>query len=382
MIAFAHGVSDFYAGIIPFTIFLVLSREHISPAYQGALVFLWYVTSSIVQPLFGAYTDKYGRWWVLPMAVTLTVTGISIAGNVTSIWPLVLCIIGAGIGSAIMHPEAGKYSAMLSGARRASGISIFQIGGQLGYALGPAVIAILYVRYGGAGSLMLLVPGAFAIIALFAVMRRVDEKAARVHGESHANAAPAGPVDRTGVTLLVASTALRHFTTAAFITFLPNLLVGRGLSIPAAGQIVTAFLLVSSIGLFAGGYLSDRFGPVRISIAALCSAVPFLFGFFLLPGWLGIPSLLAASVLLAVQNAPGVAMVQAMLPKNLGMALGLMNGVAFGAGSALVACIGIAVAQFGAASALEAVSVTPLFAALSYAFVRDRVPALHARRVA
>jgi len=380
VIAFAHGVSDFYAGIIPFTIFLVLSREDISPAYQGALVFLWYVTSSIVQPLFGAYTDKYGRWWVLPMAVTLTVTGISVAGSVSSIWLLVLCIIGAGIGSAIMHPEAGKYSAMLSGARRASGISIFQIGGQIGYALGPAVIAILYARYGGAGSLMLLVPGAFAVATLFAVMRRVDEKAVRVHGDSQTSTAASGPVDRTGITLLVASTALRHFTTAAFITFLPNLLVGRGLSIPAAGQIVTAFLLVSSIGLFAGGYLSDRFGPVRISIAALCSAVPFLFGFFMLPGWLAIPSLLTASSLLAVQNAPGVAMVQAMLPKNLGMALGLMNGVAFGAGSALVAGIGIAVAQFGAASALEAVSVTPLLAALSYAFVRDRVPALRARR--
>jgi FSR family fosmidomycin resistance protein-like MFS transporter len=382
VIAFAHGVSDFYAGIIPFTIFLVLSREHISPAYQGALVFLWYVTSSIVQPLFGAYTDKYGRWWVLPMAVTLTVTGISIAGSVTSIWPLVLCIIGAGIGSAIMHPEAGKYSAMLSGSRRASGISIFQIGGQVGYAIGPAVIAILYSHYGGTGSLMLLVPGALAVVALFAVMRRVDAKAARVHAESHAHAAASGPVDRVGVTLLVTSTALRHFTTAAFITFLPNLLVGRGVSIPVAGQIVTAFLLISAIGLFAGGYLSDKFGAVRISIAALCSAVPFLFGFFMFPAWLAIPSLLMASALLAVQNAPGVAMVQAMLPKNLGMALGLMNGVAFGAGSALVACIGIAVAQYGAATALEAVSATPLLAALSYAFVRDRVPALRVRRVA
>jgi hypothetical protein len=59
-----------------------------------------------------------------------------------------------------------------------------------------------------------------------------------------------------------------------------------------------------------------------------------------------------------------------------------MNGVAFGAGSALVACIGIAVAQYGAATALEAVSATPLLAALSYAFVRDRVPVLRVRRVA
>ncbi len=77
-----------------------------------------------------------------------------------------------------------------------------------------------------------------------------------------------------------------------------------------------------------------------------------------------------------MQNAPGVSMVQAMLPRNLGMALGLMNGVSFGAGSALVAGIGLAVATFGAAASLEGASVAPLVAALSYLIVRDRVPAL------
>src|ERR1700726_2963163 len=81
VIAFAHGVSDFYSGTAPFTIFLVLSSQHISPAYQGVLVFVWYLTSSIVQPLFGAYTDRHGRWWFLPTAVLLTMTTLSIAGT-------------------------------------------------------------------------------------------------------------------------------------------------------------------------------------------------------------------------------------------------------------------------------------------------------------
>ncbi len=375
IVSFAHGVNDFYSGIVPFTIFLVLARDHVSPAYQGALVFLWYLTSSIVQPFFGAYTDRHGRWWFLPSAIALTVTAICIAGATSSIALLALCIVIGGFGSALMHPEAGKYSAMLSGARRASGISIFQIGGQVGYALGPAVIALLYARFGASGSLWLLVPGALAVAYLFAVMRRVDRSAARVHASATAkSSAAAGPVDRIGVSLLVASTALRHFVSAAFMTYLPNLLVGRGASIPHAGQIVTAFLLVSALGLLAGGSLSDRYGAVRVSIVALVGAVPFLFGFFLLSGPLPIPLLLAASVLLAVQNAPAVAIVQAMLPKNLGMALGLMNGVAFGFGSAAVAGIGLVVAGAGAAIALESVSAMPLFAALAYVAVARRLP--------
>jgi hypothetical protein len=112
-----------------------------------------------------------------------------------------------------------------------------------------------------------------------------------------------------------------------------------------------------------------------VSIAALVAAVPFFLGFFWLGGPLSLVALLLASALLAVQNAPGVALVQSMLPENLGTALGLMNGVAFGAGSALVAGLGIAVARAGAAPALESVSVVPVLAALAYLGVRKTTDA-------
>lgn len=376
VVSFAHGVSDFYSGIVPFTIFLVLARQHVSPGYQGALVFLWYLTSSIVQPFFGAYTDRHGRWWFLPGAIALTVVAVCVAGTTSSLPLLAACIVVGGFGSALMHPEAGKYSAMLSGSRRASGISIFQVGGQVGYSLGPAAVALLYSHFGTGGSLWLLVPGALAVAYLFAVMRHVDRSAERLHASAPASTHVGGTrVDRLGVSLLLASTALRHFVSAAFMTYLPNLLVARGSSIPEAGQIVTAFLLISSIGLLAGGSLSDRFGAVRVSVVALVSAVPFLFAFFTAPAVTGVPLLLVASALLAVQNAPGVAIVQAMLPRNLGMALGLMNGVAFGFGSAAVALAGIVVANGGPAVALEGVSIMPLFAALAYVAVAPRLAA-------
>ncbi|GAC1395429.1 MAG: MFS transporter [Vulcanimicrobiaceae bacterium] len=373
VVSFAHGLSDFYSGIVPFTIFLVLARGHVSPALQGAFVFVWYLTSSIVQPFFGAFTDRHGRWWFLPSSIALTVVAISCAGAAPTLPLLALCIVVGGFGSALMHPEAGKYAAMLSGSKRASGISIFQIGGQVGYSLGPAVVALLAVRYGASGTLWLLVPGLLGVGGLFAVMGRVDRSASRDHA-SHARTGPAvsGNVDRIGVSLLVASTALRHFVSAAFVTYLPNLLVGRGASIPQAGQLVTAFLVVSAIGLFAGGSLSDRFGAIGVSIASLAGAVPLLFAFFVAPARIAVPALLLASVLLAVQNAPSVAIVQSMLPRHLGTALGLMNGVAFGLGSAAVAGIGLVVAGSGPAVALEAVSAMPLLAALAYVAVARR----------
>jgi FSR family fosmidomycin resistance protein-like MFS transporter len=360
---------------VPFTIFLVLGREHLSPGYQGALVFVWYVASSIVQPLFGAYSDRRGRWWFLPAAVLATALCISLAGTISSLWLLGGLIVLGGIGSAIMHPEAGKYAAMLSGARKAGGISLFQIGGQVGYSLGPAVLGLLYARYGTGGTVWLVIPGALAVAALCAVMPGVDREARRAHHAERAAAAatPAAPPSGATLPLLIVATGLRYFASAAFMTYLPNLLVGRGYGIPEAGQIVTAFLLVSALGLLAGGYLSDRFGTVTVAVGALCASVPLLLAVLVAPGPLGVGALLAASVLLAVQNAPGVALAQALLPKNLGMALGLMNGVAFGAGSALVALLGVVVARSGAGPALVVASAAPLAAAAAYGLIAARL---------
>ncbi|MBC5815856.1 MAG: MFS transporter [Candidatus Eremiobacteraeota bacterium] len=375
VLAFAHGASDFFSGMVPLLIFTVVAAHGLSPVYQGFIGFLWYFTSSIVQPLFGFYSDARGRWWFLPGAVFLTVASVSFAGLSPNIWVLSLLIIIGGIGSAVMHPEAGKYSAMLSGSRKAGGISIFQIGGALGYALGPIAISRVLENVGPHGSVLMIVPGLLATIALFSTMARVDRAAVRLHSiPHHLKVQTNGPVDRTGVSLLVISTSLRYLVTAAFMTYLPNLIVERGGSITTAGLVVTTFLAVGVIGLYAGGYLADRFGAVAVSIASLLVAVPFLYGFFLLPGGAGFLSLLVASILLNVQSAPGVAIVQKMLPKNLGMALGLMNGVAFGIGSALVAAVGFIVAHGGPAAALEDVSGLPALCALVYVAVgaRDR----------
>ena len=374
VLAFAHGASDFYSGTVPFLIFWVVSSRHLSPVYQGVLGFVWYFTSSIVQPAFGYYSDRRGRWWFLPAAVLLTACSVSMAGLSTGLLSLAAVIVLGGLGSAIMHPEAGKYSAMLSGERKAGGIAIFQIGGQLGFALGPVAISLVIARFGTHGSVLLLLPGVLAAVALFVVMARVARRAAVMH-EKHTSAhGSQRDIDQLGVGLLVAATGLKYLVGAAFITYLPNLLIARGTSFAVAGEIVTAYLIVGIVGMFSGGWLADRFGAILISVAALCGAVPLLLAFFVWHGILGLASLLLAGVLLAVQNAPSVAIVQQMLPRNLGMALGLMNGVAFGIGSALVAVVGIVVSSAGPQAGLQAVSFLPLLCAASYVFVGRRLP--------
>jgi FSR family fosmidomycin resistance protein-like MFS transporter len=377
-IAFGHGVNDFYSGTVALTIFFVATNAGLSAWYQGAVGFLWYLTSSIVQPLFGAFSDRHGRWWFMPSAVLLVVVSISFASLAGSLWVLALLVIVGGFGSALMHPEAGKYAALLSGARKSGGISVFQIGGSIGFALGPLAIAALLAHFGRFGSLVLLPPGLLAAACVYAGIRHAHV-AAQPAQETHraTSSAPSAPVDKLGIALVVGSTAVRFLTTTAFMTYLPNLLVARGGTIVQAGQLVTAFLLVGIIGMYLGGYLGDRLGSVAASVVALVAAVPCLLAFFFAPAAIGVAFLLLGSVFMAVQNAPGVVIVQSLLPRNLGMALGLINGVAFGAGSILVTAVGVAVTRLGPETALIDVSVMPLFGAAAYLVVARRLaPAL------
>jgi len=373
LMAFAHGASDLYSGILPFVIFYDVARAGLPAWCQGALAFAWYLTSSIAQPLVGAYSDRRGRWWFLPASVALTAIGVSATPAARSLVVLVACVVLGGLGSAVMHPEAGRYSSLLGGAKRASAISIFQIGGQVGYGIGPLVAAALLAHAGTSAAFAMAIPGIVAAIAVAAVMPAFarDADAAAPRRAAPGDAARAA-VDRPAIVLLVLSTALRYLVGASFAYYLPNLLTARGLPLTATGAVVTGFLVAAAIGLYAGGAGADRFGHARVAVIGLIASVPPLLLGLLLHGPLAVAMLLAGSALLSVQNAPGVALAQALLPRNLGTALGLMNGVAFGIGSLGVALVGVVVTRSGPDAALTAAAFAPILAALAYVVVARR----------
>ncbi len=376
-VGLGHFVDDLFSGTVALTIFYVISNAHLPAWYQGLLSFFWYLTSSIVQPLAGAYTDRHGRWWFMPTAILIVVVALSLAGLATSIWLLALLIVCGGFGAAVMHPEGGKYAAILSGSRRSQGISIFQMGGTLGLSLGPVTIATLLAHFGRHGSLLMLVPGLLAVAYLYFAIHRAHAAAHSAHRDrKKSSAGDERPVDRVGIGLVVTSTTIRFFAATAFVTYLPNFLTARGYTLLEAGQIVTAFLLLGNIGLYLGGYLGDRLGSVVASILALVLSVPCLIGFFYLPMPYALALLFLGNIMMTMQNAPSVVLVQTMLPKSLGMALGLINGVSFGVGSVLVTGLGFAVTRWGPSQALLLASFAPLLAASAYFTINRRLHGL------
>jgi FSR family fosmidomycin resistance protein-like MFS transporter len=107
----------------------------------------------------------------------------------------------------------------VAGDRKATGVSIFSTGGNIGIALGPPLLTVLLTNYGLPGSLGMLVPGLIVAGLLTAVLPRLSAPAPTVARD---RASAAGAQTMVGaMSLLILVVAIRSWTQLGFTTFMP-----------------------------------------------------------------------------------------------------------------------------------------------------------------
>src|SRR5213080_1255744 len=146
-----HMAVDFAGGALPALLPFLKDRFDLSYTLVAVLVLASTVSSSIVQPLFGLWSDRRGALWLLPVGVGLAGVGMGLAADAPSYWLVVVCVVASGLGVAAYHPEGSKFAAYASGLRRATGMSLFSIGGNVGYGLGPTATTPLVLAFGLTG---------------------------------------------------------------------------------------------------------------------------------------------------------------------------------------------------------------------------------------
>src|SRR5918997_5015222 len=166
-----HFATDFSNGALPALLPFVVTRFDLSYTKVGALVLVSALASSLIQPLFGLWSDRRGAVWLLPAGVALSGVGMALAAASTAYWACLVFVTISGLGTAAYHPEGSKFAAYVSGSRRASGMSLFSIGGNLGVALGPLTATALVLAFRLKGGLFLAVP-ALAVAGLLLAATR------------------------------------------------------------------------------------------------------------------------------------------------------------------------------------------------------------------
>src|SRR4051812_535566 len=129
-LAAGHLGTDFANGALPALLPFLKDRFSLSYTLAALLMLASTASSSLVQPLFGLWSDRRGAIWLLPTGVAVAGIGIGVAAAMPSYWLVALLVVISGLGVAAFHPEGSKYAAYTSGDKRASGMSAFSIGGE------------------------------------------------------------------------------------------------------------------------------------------------------------------------------------------------------------------------------------------------------------
>src|SRR3954465_10615992 len=147
-LASGHAVADLCQGAVPALIPFLISERGYSYSAVGALLLFVTVGSSVIQPLFGALSDRLSLAWLMPVGVALAALGVGFAGVAPSFALTALSVGIGGLGVAAFPPGGATYANYGSRSRRGTGMSFFAAGGNAGFALGPILIAPAVLAFG------------------------------------------------------------------------------------------------------------------------------------------------------------------------------------------------------------------------------------------
>ena len=360
LLALGHLVVDMNQGALAPLLPFLKGVFGLSYAASGAILLVSSLTSSLVQPIFGYLADRAARRWLLPWAVLLSATGVALAGLAPSYGALLALVLVSGLGVAAYHPEGYRTANQVAGARKATGLSIFSIGGNIGIALGPPAVTFLVPRFGLPGTLGLLGPGLLVAALLAVVLPTLIAPPTA--------GAPTRPVSERGrdmrgaMALLIGVVTVRSWTQLGLVSFVPFLYVDvLGQDPRVIGPLLFLFLGAGAVGTLTGGPIADRWGSRRYLVASFLLSTPLIAVFLWRPGgWLAAAVLAAAGFVLVSSFSVTVALGQAYLPRHLGMAAGLVVGLAIGTGGLGVTLLGWIADHWGLHAALYLVAGLPL----------------------
>src|SRR3954463_13576888 len=159
-LSISHMTADSSRGAVPALLPFLIDQRGYSYAAASGLVLAATVSSSVIQPIFGHYSDRRSLAWLIPVGPVVGGIGIALVGIAPNYLLTFLAVVLSGLGVAAFHPEGSRFANYVSGRKRASGMSLFSLGGNAGFALGPLLVTPLLVAFGPPGSLLLIVPGA------------------------------------------------------------------------------------------------------------------------------------------------------------------------------------------------------------------------------
>jgi FSR family fosmidomycin resistance protein-like MFS transporter len=310
----------------------------LDPWSLTALLAAWQLATSVSQPLFGYWGDRFGSRWMVGLGPALAVVCLSLIGFAPGLAGMTSLLVVGGLGIGAFHPEAAVGVAEESGRRATRGLAVFAFGGMVGLGLGPVVSGTLAEAYGLRSLAWTLLPGLLLLGLLVAGCR----PALHAHPARGPGVRLAEVLDgrRLQTLLLLAVATLRIVPAIGVPLGLAFLLDRRDVSAAGIGRAQSLFLWSGSVGtlvcpLFArpGRELAALVGQTLLAAGCLLVLSAWDHPWAYRAGLVGSGFLLqgALPILLAYS--------QRLLPGSRRLAASLTLGASWGLGGIIVAAL-------------------------------------------
>ncbi len=365
LLSFGHMCTDMVQGALPALLPYLKDRFSLSYAATGTILLAAHLTSSVIQPLFGYVTDRKPFPVLLSLGCLISGIGIALLPHSPSFPWLIAIVTFLGIGTAAFHPEGFKATACIASVKRATGMSFFSVGGNLGFAIGAPTAIFLVSRYGLPGASALFIPAAFAAALFVPALPHIRERIAAVA------ARPIAPADNGvrhplyAVSLIVLIVVFRSWTQLGLAAFLPFLYREELASNPGyVASLLFLFLGAGAVGTLAGGPIADRIGHRRMLFLSQAIQVPLIFLFLRASGWAVFALAIAVGAAIVSTFSVTIVMAQELFPRRLATASGTIAGFAIGTGGIGVTLLGMVADRYGVPAAAHTINFLPAFGVL------------------
>lgn len=356
-----HLVTDINQGALPAMLPFFIAAYDLSYTAAASIVFAVNMSSSVIQPLFGSVADRSSKPWLLPGGLMCAGLGLGLAGLFEGYhWIMMLGVL-SGIGIAAYHPEAARLVSFAAGDRKSTAMSVFGVGGTIGFTIGPLIVSTAMLYWGLGGSLILLVPVSLmtiVIISQFPLLKSLE-------AENNISKISTGLVSKENwngfarIAILVSGRSVIFFGLNIFIPIYWINVLGQSKMTGAVA--LSVFAGSGILGNIVGGNLADRIGQKKVTLLGFLSLS------VLLPVLIAIDSVSLATILLIpvgfmlfATYSPIIVLGQRYLPNRVGLSSGVTLGLAVAIGGGAAPFIGKLADIYGVWMALTSVSFLPI----------------------
>ncbi len=362
LVAGGHFLLELFHQYLP--VFFPLYRAEFGLTYGqiGMITLVGTTTMSLAQPLFGFFIDRFDARRIAALSVLWVGLIMAVLGFSSNYWVLLIGVALAGFGSAAFHPAgASVVTKATDEGKRGRAVSFFAVGGNIGSAGSPLLLAIGLGMLGLKGTVVLLPVVVLAAIWLVNGLGQESKVEREAHRQRQSQA---GQGFLLGLVLITVVAMTRAWFQLSLTTYLPTLLEDRGFSVVYGGQMLFVLSLLIGVGSLFGGILSDRFGRWQVLLSSFALLGPAYWFFINSGGGLQFISAGTIGFLLGCTYPTTVVVAQEVWPRGMAMASGLVMGLGWWPGGLGATFTGWIADQMTLDSALEGLVIAPVLGAL------------------